>query len=243
MNRIYCFVTGEKYRWLIEPYLHFSDKYWGDPVTIVTDLDIKVDPKHTIVAMPSYCRHFYKDGMGKMIKEIINRFPEPLATINLPDFWPTKKVDTDKMRALEKYVISNGVIARTHLWAGMGAEARRDDVITTLENGMVLNRIHPWDRHFGQLGATSGLLAIWNKAFLNEKFLDQWTWADWELKGQHMMADQKHWYSVVTDPALVNINHVCVTRKADYACLHDLTNEEDKAYARPFVPAGYEIYE
>lgn len=260
LNRVYCFITGDRYKWLIEPYIHFHDKYWGDPLTIVTDLDIKTHSKHTIIPMPSYCKHFYKDNMGKMIKETINKFPEPLAVISLPDFWPCRHVEIDRMRVLEEYIVKNGSIARAHLWRGRGAEGvqnQSSDIVAVLNDGTAVNRISPHCRTYGQLGATSGLLAIWDKKFLNMAYPDSWTWADWELKGRDIMAtnwdvDGKtmkvnggkwgKWYSVTTNPTLVDIQHVCYTHKSDLADLYDLL-PDDKTFARPFVPKNYEIYE
>ena len=243
MNRVYCFITRH-YHWLLEPYVHFHDKYWGYPLTIVTDVPLTFDTHHTVMEMPEYCNHFYQDDMGRMVKEVINQFPEPLVTISLPDFWVCSEVDIFQMNKLELYIAKNSKIARTHLWSGMGEGGRREDVIQEID-GMVVNRVSPYDPHIGQLGATSGLLAIWNKEFLNYYFTDGWTWADLELSTERFAKeeyDTGRWYSVITDPALVDINHVCLTAKKELAKIESL-NDEEKQYARQFIPEGYEICE
>ncbi len=243
MNRVYCFITRH-YHWLLEPYVHFHDKYWGYPMTIVTDVPLTFETHHTVLEMPEYCNHFYHDRMGQMVKEVINQYDEPLVTISLPDFWVCEKVDTKKMKKLEKYILENGKIARTHLWKGMGEKGRSEDVIKEVA-GMVVNRVSPYDKHIGQLGATSGLLAIWSKKFLNHYYRDEWTWADLELSTEIFAKEEYetgNWYSVITDPALVDINHVCLTRKKELAKIESLKDDE-KEYARQFIPEGYEICE
>ena len=209
-------------------------------MTIITDKPIPFKTDHTVIEMPEYCNHFYHDRMGQMVKEVINQFPEPLVTLSLPDFWICNKVDTKKMKKLEKYIIQNGKIARTHLWSGM-SQINGGKFLKDLP-GMKVSIASPYE---SQLGATSGLLAIWNKEFLNHYYRDEWTWADLELSTETFIREEYepgNWYSVVTIPTLCDINHVCLTAKKELAKIENL-NDEEKEYARQFIPNGYEICE
>ena len=239
MNRVYCFITRH-YHWLLEPYVYLHDKYFNRPLTIVTDVPLTFKTKHTVMEMPEYCNHFYQDQMGRMIKEVVNQFPEPLVTISLPDFWPCRTVDVESMEKLEKHMLTRN-IARLHLWSNYGEHGFNDIKVEEVDN-ILVKTVDPREN---QIGATSGLLAIWNKEFLNSYYRDEWTWADFELSNGIFAKeeyDTGKWYSVITYPCLVDVNHVCLTQKKELAKLESLS-DEDKEFARPFIPQGYEVVE
>jgi len=239
-NRTYCFVTRH-YNWLIKPYLYMNDKYWGEPITVVSDIKIDLPAPHTFVMMPEYCKHFYQDRMGQMVKEIINQFPEPLATISLPDLWTKTPVDVDLVKQLGQHMMENP-IARGNLWAGAYATDQCEEVVEVSER-LSVGKVSP---HKSQIGATSGLLAMWSKKFLNDFFENDWTWANMELDGQRKFAkedyDTGRRYSVATKPGLVDGAHIMYTSDPNMARITQVS-DEDKGVIRKWIPSNFRVEE
>ena len=231
--RIYCPVSRH-YQWLVKPFLNLVDKYWGLPVVVISDQPLYLSSPHQYLPMPSYCQHFYKDPYCRMMNESLTWEGHTTAVISMVDYWPNAPVDQDVFFRLADYIHRESNIARIDLCHYEAGQRMYE-----WDTGLRIER--PLPTH-SQLGATSGLLALWRKDFLREFMENHWTFANWELDGQRKMIEDisNRWFSVTPNQPPVSINHVCVTAAPFFARLTGLT-EEDKQMARTYIPPGWQV--
>lgn len=236
------FVTRQ-YHWLVEPLITLTDKHLGIPLNFLSDRPIDVPEGHKVTqCFPKDCK-LYSEPCGKYIKDAIYDFHKPLLLFFFADFLLQKKVDFDKLRILELYMLKHADVARGNLYSGAEAQIKGhaqehpEDIVKYQEIDIV-----KLPKSIGQIGSTSLLPAMWSREFILEFMGDNWQLDHIELPGQHEFEKQSKWHSIGTVPALFDIAHLCYTSDLEMARLTQM-KEEDREIVRPHIPKNFKVEE
>jgi len=227
--------TG-RYHWLLKPLLYFYEKYMPVPLTFFSDR--LIEGVNAIEVFPQDM-DLYHEPCGKLLKDALQESDKLIVFLCTMDFLPVAIVDLRLLEILAQYMIKDHRVARGNIWAGADNTVKAAQDILYEGEGFSIRKLSSKDH--GQIGATSGMPALWRKDFLLEFIEDSWTFDALELPGQYKFMAQDKWYSIGMLPGVFDECHLCYTADRNEVRLSTIKNEEDRTFVERFVPEGRRI--
>lgn len=222
-----------KYNWLLEPFAHLLNRYWGASCTHWGDEPTPWLPFRHVPAFdgPWEWDHWFGAGLRSVLAEL----ESDVFCLLLPDHWIAAPVDRRGVAAMAQYMGRDPTILRGNLTAGTCLA-----VYGGLERtwwGRRIVAVPPTDPHCGTYGGFTFSPALWNRKLFMENVEAHWTIWECEKLGTDQRVARK-WpevRSVGVEPGPVRRTHGLHHGQPNLANLDGLSPEDAEA-VRSMVP-------